>query len=454
MTWALLSMPLVNRSIQRVLAFFVLSVLICPTAMAIGFGFSVYDNSGGVSLTDYYLASDDVSVYESGAGGYYPASISSTRTISGSGSIKMAQVYKGSGGSGGSGYSGYNNLYARNSSKMEAETAASLTPSTLDVDQSASFRNTELVKFCLGACRGTESVRQFGWLYSGNLSMDQTLDVNAAGLSTGINAEMDGKKGMVKSRAVDSLGSSAQTEVGFTQGNLTTTQAARVFSDPENIMAMASQSSELWALSAYARTSAESYTGNRAGVTVKLLDGKMRTDQIARANDTAIASAATHIWDANGASTTTYASNADGDLVYSKVNATMQRGTFDSLQTAKANGSLDLYNDAQGTRVTSVTSLALALIKNKYLAKTSSYADMNLGNFSTSMWANVNKTFERAQSYQSIVQQKRSMHPQESLAWSFMATDPGHMPMPQWIMAHLPQSCMARRMARAHWQCN
>ncbi|MCX6672718.1 MAG: hypothetical protein NTY37_09980, partial [Methanothrix sp.] len=75
---------------------------IIPTSFAIGVGFSVSDNAGSVEISDYYVVSDSVSVHESGAGGFSPASISSSRTIFGPGGIKMLQRYLGSGG-----YNGY-----------------------------------------------------------------------------------------------------------------------------------------------------------------------------------------------------------------------------------------------------------------------------------------------------------------------------------------------------------
>ena len=86
-----------------VIIILILQLSIIPTSFAIGVGFSVSDSSGSVGISDYYIVSDSVSVHESGTGGFSPASISSSRTVSGPGSIIMMQKYQGSGG-----YNGYN----------------------------------------------------------------------------------------------------------------------------------------------------------------------------------------------------------------------------------------------------------------------------------------------------------------------------------------------------------
>jgi len=363
-------------------------------SFAIGFGFSVSDTTGGVEISDYYFVSDSVAVHESGSGGFSPATISSSRTISGEGSINMMQIYRGSGG-----YEGYNYLFSKNASGIDSSSSSSLAPSTLSVDQRASFRNSDLVKFCLGACRGPEWVRQFGWLYSGSLDMDQSLSVNEE-MSVKIDASMDGRKGFVKSKAMDGLGSSAETEVGFFKGWLNTHQIASEISNPGSAMATASQSSDLEARAAHASSLGSSFTGNRSGVLVNVFDGRMSTSQQSYADISAYANENSQISDARGASSSSFARNAGGDLVYSKVSAKLDEGSFNSSQRASAEGSLDIIHLVQSGRALSEKAYAFALIRNKYLAGIYTGTEMDAGNFSTVQGANVNKSVDRAVSYQ------------------------------------------------------
>ena len=377
-----------------VIIILILQLSIIPTSFAIGVGFSVSDSSGSVGISDYYIVSDSVSVHESGTGGFSPASISSSRTVSGPGSISMMQKYQGSGG-----YNGYNSLFSKNASNNAVISCAALSPNTLSVSQSASFSNAELVKFCLGACRGSESVRQYGMLSYGSLHMDQFLNVDG-GMAVGINSDMDARKAIVGSKAIDSLGSKAETLVEIYDGKLTTAQIARVSSPPDNIMAMASQSSNLSALAAIASSSSSSYTGNKAGVLVELTDGKMTTEQNAWADKLAVADENSKVWDAQGASSSSYAKNALGDKVYSKVLVDLSNGTFNSRQIAVANNSLDIWHQADAGRALSATSYAYALVHDRYLASTYTNTRMDLGNFSSNSRALVNKSSDSAASYQ------------------------------------------------------
>jgi hypothetical protein len=165
-------------------------------------------------------------------------------------------------------------------------------------------------------------------------------------------------------------------------------------------MAMASQSSNLFALNAIARSSSSSYTGNRAGVSVQVADGKMLTDQNAWADKLARADEISKVWDAAGASSYSYAKNGEGDQVYSKVSANLSNGTFNSKQIALANNNLDLWHLADAGRALSTTSYAYALVRDRYLAKVYTDTKMDLGNFKTDLGANVNKTINSAASYQ------------------------------------------------------
>jgi len=380
---------------QILIAILFLNFIFIPTTFAIGVGFSVSDNTGSVGILDYYFVSDSVSVHESGTGGFSPASISSSRAISGSGSINMMQKYRGSGG-----YTGHNYLFSKNATNNDVESTAALSPNSLSVSQSASFANADLVKFSLGACIGCEYAEHHGQLEYGSLNMDQSLNANRDGISAIINARLDARNATVASKAMDGLGSSAETEVSITQGQLTTTQIARELTTPENMMAMASQVSNLSALAAIARSMGKSYTGNEAGVLVELVDGKMTTEQNAWADKIAWATETTRIWDAQGASSSSYAQNAEGDRVFAKTNASMSRGSFNSSQMVIANNSLDLSQQVNASRALSTTSYAYALIHNKFLARTFTRAEMDLGDFSSTQWANVNKSIDRAVSYQ------------------------------------------------------
>ena len=212
--------------------------------------------------------------------------------------------------------------------------------------------------------------------------MDQNLEVNS-GLTASIDANMDAQKASVRSNATDALGSRAETEVKITKGKLTTSQIAKELSSPGNIMAMASQSSNLSALNAIARSSSSSYTGNRAGVSVQVADGKMLTDQNAWADKLARADEISKVWDATDASSYSYAKNAERDLVYSKVSANLSNGTFNSKQIAVANNDLDLWHLADAGRALSTNSYAYALVRDRYLAKVHTDAKMDLGNFSS-----------------------------------------------------------------------
>jgi hypothetical protein len=160
-------------------------------------------------------------------------------------------------------------------------------------------------------------------------------------------------------------------------------------------MAMASQSSNLFALNAIARSSSSSYTGNSAGVSVQEADGKMLTDQNAWADKLARADEISKVWDAAGASSYSYAKNGEGDQVYSKVSANLSNGTFNSKQIALANNNLDLWHLADASRALSTTSYAYALVRDRYLAKVYTDTKMDLGNFKTDLGANVNKTINR-----------------------------------------------------------
>jgi hypothetical protein len=377
------------RLIRILLIIFVLQFSLIPTSLAIGVGFSVSDSSGSVGISDQYFVDDDISVHETGSGGFSPASISSSREISGSGNTSLMQKYRGSGG-----YQAYNYLSSKNASSVGVKSSASLSPATLSLSQSASFLNSGQIKFCLGACRGPESVRQYGELLFGSLHMDQYLGVNN-GLIASIDADMDAQNAVVRSNATDALGSRAETEVEITKGRLTTSQIAKVLSSPGNIMAMASQSSNLFALNAIARSSSSSYTGNSAGVSVQVADGKMLTDQNAWADKLARADEISKVWDAAGASSYSYAKNGEGDQVYSKVSANLSNGTFNSKQIALANNNLDLWHLADASRALSTTSYAYALVRDRYLAKVYTDTKMDLGNFKTDLGANVNKTINR-----------------------------------------------------------
>ncbi len=380
---------------NMIIIIFIMLFSMIPTSFAIGVSFSVSDSTGSVAISDSYTVSDSVSVHESGSGGFSPASISNSRSVSGPGSIKMLQKYLGSGG-----YKGYNNLFSKNASN-NIESSAALSPNTLSVSQRASFSNAELVKFCLGACMGQEFVKQYGWLEYGSIHMDQSLNVDD-GMTVQINSGMAARKSIVGSKAMDGLGSRAETEVEITEGKLSTTQIAKELTSPGNIMAMASQSSDLSALAAIARSSASSYTGNKAGVLVELTDGKMTTKQNAWADKLAVADENSKVWEAQGASSSSssYAKNALGDKVYSKVKVDLSNGTFNSKQIAVANNNLDIRHQADAGRALSATSYAYALVHDRYLAGTYTNTRMDLGNFSSNSRALVNKSSDSAASYQ------------------------------------------------------
>ena len=367
-----------------------LMILTIPTSLAIGVGFSVSDSSGSVGILDYYFVSDDVSVHESGTGGYSPASISSSRTVSGPGSINMMQKYIGSGG-----YSGFNHLFSKNASNNNVQSTVALAPNTLSLSQRASFSNAELVKFCLGACMGREFVKQYGRIEEGSLSMDQSLNVND-GMQVRIDSDMEAQKAFVGSRAGDGLGSQADTFVEIREGELTTSQIANLFRSPDGIIVSASQDSELSALAAIAKSWSKSYTGNRSGVIVKLTDGKMNTTQNAWADKLAVANEISKVWAAKGASSSSYAGNAEGDIVYSKVKADLSNGTFDSKQVAVGDYNLTLWHEANAGQALSATSYTYALIRGKYLASTYAGTKMDVGNFSSNSAAIVNKSADSA----------------------------------------------------------
>jgi hypothetical protein len=178
---------------NMIIIIFIMLFSMIPTSFAIGVSFSVSDSTGSVAISDSYTVSDSVSVHESGSGGFSPASISSSRSVSGPGGIKMLQKYLGSGG-----YKGYNNLFSKNASNNNIESSAALSPNTLSVSQRASFSNAELVKFCLGACMGQEFVKQYGWLEYGSIHMDQSLNVDD-GMTVQINSGMAARKSIVGS---------------------------------------------------------------------------------------------------------------------------------------------------------------------------------------------------------------------------------------------------------------
>jgi hypothetical protein len=315
-----------------------------PSSLAIGVGFSVSDGGGSVGILDYYTVSDDVAVHESGTGGYSPASISSSRTVSGPGSINMVQKYMGSGG-----YNGFNRLFSRNALANNVQSNVALSPNTLSLSQSASFSNADLVEFCLGACMGSEFVKQYGRVEDGSLRMDQSLSVGG-GMQAGINSEIEAEKAFVGSRAGDSLGSRADTYVEIHDGKLSTSQIAGLMRSPNDIIAYASQDSEILALAAVAKSWSNSHAGNRAGVMVELTDGKMVTNQNAWADNLAAANEVSKVWAAKGASSSSYAGNAEGDIVYSKVKADLSNGTFDSKQVAVGDYDLALWHDTNASQ--------------------------------------------------------------------------------------------------------
>ena len=382
--------------IGNIIIILMLTFIIIPPSPAIDVGFSVSDNGGTVAINDKYSVSDSVSVHESGTGGFRPASISSQREVSGPGSINMAQTYSGSGG-----YNGFNYLFSNNASNNAVHSSASLTPNTLSVSQRASFSNAQQVKFCLGACRGEELVKHYGWLNDGSLSMDQSLNVNCGSMEALIDAHMIAREGLVGSKAVDGLGSEADTlakiymgHQGAPRGSLDTSQSA---SEP---IASVSQYSDISALAAIAKSSASSYTGNKAGVLVKLTDGKMTTQQNAWADEMAVAKETSKVWDAKGASSSSWAMNAQGDKVYSKVKVSLSDGTFNSSQFAVANNDLNLWHQTDAGRALSATSFDYALVRDKYLAKTYTDTLMDLGDFSSNSDASVNKSSDTAAAHQ------------------------------------------------------
>jgi len=178
-------------------------------------------------------------------------------------------------------------------------------------------------------------VRQYGQIVSGSLYMDQYLGVNG-GLTASIDADMDAQKRVCKIKCNGCFGQQAETEVEITKGKLTTSQIAKVLSSPGNIMAMASQSSNLFALNAIARSSSSSYTGNKAGVSVQVADGKMLTDQNAWADKLARADEISKVWDAAGASSYSYAKNGEGDQSTAKFQPIYLMAPFNSKQIALA----------------------------------------------------------------------------------------------------------------------
>jgi hypothetical protein len=381
-----------SNLVRYIIIIFMLPFQFIPTGLAIDVGFSVSDNGGTVAINDKYSVSDSVSVHESGTGGFRPASISSQRDVSGPGSINMAQIYSGSGG-----YNGFNYLFSNNASNNAVHSSASLTPNTLSVSQRASFSNAQQVKFCLGAFKGEELVKHYGWLNDGSLSMDQSLNVNRGGMEAMIKAHMFAQEGMVGSKAVDGLGSEAETFAKIYKGSLNTFQFA---SEP---MASVSQYSDISALAAIAKSSASSYTGNKAGVLVKLTDGKMTTQQNAWADELAVAKETTKVWDAKGASSSSWAMNAQGDKVYSKVKVNLSDGTFNSSQFAVGNNDLDLRHQTDAGRALSATSFDYALVRDKYLASAYTNSTMDLGSFTSNSAASVDKSNESAAVHQNTI---------------------------------------------------
>lgn len=307
---------------------FILSMVLVPGSLAIEVGFSASDGGETVEVYDNYEVDNSVSINERATADFGQVHIGDGRTVSGSGSARMDQTYRGSGG-----YIGYNSLSTSGASRIGVESSACILPKMLGVVQSISFSDTDWAQLSLGAVRQIEQVRETGVLGSGSMSSRQSLEVKS-GMASYQKTFAEGDMALFGSTAVDALGNRADTYAQVDHGTLATEQNAKERSSGVPDLAIANQLSSIAGSSMQAGSSAKTFDGQLAELNLGITGGILNTYQEARADTDARVSEHSLATDADGISYTTSVQNADGDRVSDHFNAKLSKGTFSSQQSA------------------------------------------------------------------------------------------------------------------------
>ena len=221
------------KAVHYILVLLIFIVLI-RGSYGIKISFSGGNPGGEVGISNSYHADKNMEVKEVAIGSFDDASMTVTRSVSGSGDTDMHQKLYGTGG--GADYFAYNLLRTRDATKLLDKSSSKLIPVSCDILRHTTAENSTLAETALYGHQGGGYAGAKSHVEEGNLRGNQTLAVGKS-VEVSQSIDMNGGSGYAYVKSGDVYGLKAKTGLDFDTGNAASDQ----ISFYRNLQAVASQ---------------------------------------------------------------------------------------------------------------------------------------------------------------------------------------------------------------------